>query len=61
MNKSSSRSHCVYKIHIDFFFENEEEEFKIEKSMTLVDLAGSEWAKRTENSGIKLKEANKIN
>lgn len=27
----------------------------------MVDLAGSERAKRTENSGVKLKEANKIN
>lgn len=61
LNKHSSRSHCVYKIYLNFYFENEEENLKVEKSLTLVDLAGSERCKRTENRGSKLKEANKIN
>ena len=61
LNKSSSRSHCVYKIKITFILESDEENIKIDKSLTLVDLAGSERAKRTENIGKKLKEANKIN
>lgn len=61
LNKSSSRSHCVYKIKITFILESDEENIKIDKSLTLVDLAGSERAKRTENTGKKLKEANKIN
>jgi len=61
LNKNSSRSHCIYQIYIDFHFEGEEEEVLINKQLTIVDLAGSERAKRTENSGKKLKEANKIN
>lgn len=41
--------------------ENDKEKVVIEKYINVVDLAGSERTKRTDNTGNKLKEANKIN
>lgn len=61
LNHSSSRSHCIFRIKVEFCFENEKEELIFERSINIVDLAGAERAKRTDNCGLKLKEANKIN
>ena len=61
LNHSSSRSHCFFRVGLQLLFENEQEEVKIERILNIVDLAGAERAKRTENAGQRLKEANKIN
>lgn len=61
LNSKSSRSHCVFKILIEFWLENDKERTMVERYINIVDLAGSERTKRTENVGNKLKEANKIN
>ena len=61
LNSTSSRSHCIYKIILTFKLESEDEVVRIEKCLNIVDLAGSERARRTENTGKNLKEANKIN
>jgi hypothetical protein len=61
LNSKSSRSHCVFKIIIEFHLETEKEKMIVERYINIVDLAGAERTKRTENVGNKLKEANKIN
>lgn len=61
LNHSSSRSHCIFRIILQFLLENDQEETSFERTINIVDLAGAERAKRTENTGIRLKEANKIN
>lgn len=57
MNKTSSRSHSIFQMRI----EQEKEGKKIAGSFTLVDLAGSERVSKTEATGMRLKEAQKIN
>jgi hypothetical protein len=64
MNKDSSRSHSIFTIYIEMSEQVEsmenETSFKAGK-LNLVDLAGSERQSKTQASGDRLKEANKIN
>ena len=62
MNKDSSRSHSIFTIYV----ETQENDTKGEPRITLgklnlVDLAGSERQSKTQATGDRLKEANKIN
>jgi len=65
MNKDSSRSHSIFTVYIEMSEEVEiegasETYFKAGK-LNLVDLAGSERQSKTQATGDRLKEANKIN
>lgn len=62
MNATSSRSHSIFTLFIEMSEkdENGEEKFKAGK-LNLVDLAGSERQSKTEATGDRLKEAQKIN
>lgn len=63
MNKDSSRSHSIFTIYIETSEENpqtQETMFKAGK-LNLVDLAGSERQSKTNATGERLKEAQKIN
>jgi len=62
MNAESSRSHSIFTLFIEMseFDETGEEKFKAGK-LNLVDLAGSERQSKTEATGERLKEAQKIN
>jgi kinesin family protein 6/9 len=61
LNKESSRSHCIYTIHIESKSKTESSEKVIYSKLNLVDLAGSERTKKSGASGIGLKEATYIN
>jgi kinesin family protein 6/9 len=61
LNKDSSRSHCIYTIHIESKQRLESSEKVIRSKLHLVDLAGNERAKKTGASGNALKEAAYIN
>lgn len=61
MNKASSRSHCVFTIHIECRSRVESSDKVVFSKLHLVDLAGSERTKKTGSSGITLKEATFIN
>jgi kinesin family protein 6/9 len=61
LNKASSRSHCIFTIHIESRSRVESSEKVIHSKVHLVDLAGSERTKKTGSSGLTLKEANYIN
>jgi len=62
MNAESSRSHSIFTLFIEMseFDETGEEKFRAGK-LNLVDLAGSERQSKTEATGERLKEAQKIN
>ena len=62
MNKDSSRSHSIFTIYIETAEDDEEgnQRFKAGK-LNLVDLAGSERQSKTNATGDRLKEAQKIN
>jgi kinesin family member 17 len=62
MNATSSRSHSIFTLFIEMSEKDEtgEEKFKAGK-LNLVDLAGSERQSKTEATGDRLKEAQKIN
>lgn len=62
MNSLSSRSHAIFSITIESSLtdENGTQQVKMGK-LQLVDLAGSERQQKTQASGIRLKEATKIN
>ena len=63
MNATSSRSHSIFTIYIETAEEDEktgEQRIRAGK-MHLVDLAGSERQSKTESTGERLKEAQKIN
>ena len=61
LNKSSTRSHCIYTLHIEARSRVESNEKIIYSKLNLVDLAGSERTKKTGSEGLTLKEANYIN
>ena len=62
MNKDSSRSHSIFTIYIETAEETKDgdQRFKAGK-LNLVDLAGSERQSKTNATGDRLKEAQKIN
>lgn len=62
MNVESSRSHAIFSITVESseLDETGEQHVKMGK-LQLVDLAGSERQSKTQASGIRLKEATKIN
>ena len=57
VNQDSSRSHAIFTIYV----ETEENENIRAGKLHLVDLAGSERQSKTQATGIRLKEAAKIN
>ena len=61
LNKASTRSHCIYTIHIESRSRIESSEKVIFSKLNLVDLAGSERIKKTGSEGLTLTEANFIN
>lgn len=61
LNKQSSRSHCIFTLHIESKSRVESTEKVHVSKLHLVDLAGSERTKKTGSSGITLKEAAFIN
>ena len=61
LNKNSSRSHCIFTVHIESKSRVESTEKVNVSKLHLVDLAGSERTKKTGSSGITLKEAAFIN
>ena len=61
LNKSSTRSHCVFTIHLESRSRVESSEKVVFSKLNLVDLAGSERIKKTGSEGLTLTEANFIN
>lgn len=61
LNKTSSRSHCIFTIYVESKSRVESSEKVVFSKLNLVDLAGSERTKKTGSEGIILKEANFIN
>ena len=61
LNLVSSRSHCVFTVHIESRSRVESSEKVISSKLNLVDLAGSERTKKTGSEGLTLKEAAYIN
>ena len=62
MNKDSSRSHSIFTIYIESSETDEKGNQRITAGkLNLVDLAGSERQSKTQATGDRLKEANKIN
>ena len=57
LNEASSRSHCIFTIHIESKSRIESSEKVVVSKLHLVDLAGSERTKKTNSEGITLKEA----
>jgi hypothetical protein len=62
MNKDSSRSHSIFTIYVETAEDSGDgnSKFKVGK-LNLVDLAGSERQSKTQATGDRLKEAQKIN
>jgi kinesin family protein 6/9 len=61
LNKTSSRSHAIFTIHLESRSTIETSEKVIHSQLHLVDLAGNERTKKTGAEGLTLKEANYIN
>jgi kinesin family protein 6/9 len=61
LNKESSRSHCIYTIHLESKSRVESSEKVVFSKLHLVDLAGSERTKKSGAQGVNLKEATFIN
>lgn len=61
LNKQSSRSHCIFTLHVESKSRVESSEKVVRSKLHLVDLAGSERTKKTNPEGITLKEAAFIN
>jgi kinesin family protein 6/9 len=61
MNKRSSRSHCIFTVHLEARSRVESSEKVIYSKLNLVDLAGSERLSKTQSEGVTLKEAMHIN
>jgi len=57
LNKNSSRSHCVFTVHLEIRSRVESTEKVIVSKLHLVDLAGSERTKKTGSEGKSLLEA----
>ncbi|NWH50436.1 KIF9 protein, partial [Fregata magnificens] len=61
LNKSSSRSHCIFTIYIESRFRVFSDVKCINSKINLIDLAGSERLSKTGSEGQVLKEATYIN
>lgn len=61
LNKNSTRSHCIFTIHLEMRSRVESSEKVIFSKLNLVDLAGSERTKKTGSEGQTLIEAQFIN
>lgn len=61
LNKASSRSHCIFTMHIQSRSRVESQDKVMYSKLHLVDLAGSERTKKTGSEGLTLKEATFIN
>jgi len=61
LNKNSSRSHCIFTLHIESRSRVESSEKVLYSKLNLVDLAGSERLSKTETTGASLREAMYIN
>ncbi|GKT24111.1 Kinesin-like protein KLP1 [Aduncisulcus paluster] len=61
LNKNSTRSHCIFTIHISQRQSVGDRGDVIVSKLNLVDLAGSERVSKTGSEGVILKEANYIN
>lgn len=61
LNKSSSRSHCIFTIHLEMRSRIESTEKVIISKLNIVDLAGSERTKKTGSEGQTMLEAQFIN
>lgn len=61
LNKSSTRSHCLFIIHLEMKSRIESTEKVMTSKLNFVDLAGSERLKKTGSTGLTLKEATYIN
>lgn len=61
LNRNSSRSHCIFTVHVESKSRVESSEKVVISKLHLVDLAGSERTKKTNSEGITLKEAQFIN
>ncbi|KAJ3110306.1 Kinesin-like protein kif9 [Phlyctochytrium bullatum] len=61
LNKSSTRSHCIFTIQIESRSRVESTERVLTSKLNLVDLAGSERVSKTQTHGLSLKEAMYIN
>lgn len=61
MNRSSSRSHCIFTIYVETAETQNDKQIIRMGKLNLVDLAGSEKQKKTGTTGMRLKEATKIN
>jgi len=57
LNKASSRSHCVFTLHLEIRSRVESSEKVILSKINFVDLAGSERTKKTGSEGKTLLEA----
>lgn len=57
LNRNSTRSHCIFTIHVESRSKVESSEKIMLSKLNLVDLAGSERLSKTETSGIASKEA----
>ncbi|KAJ3342187.1 Kinesin-like protein kif9 [Gonapodya sp. JEL0774] len=61
MNRTSSRSHCIFTIYLEARSRQENSEEVLYSKLNLVDLAGSERISKTQTSGTSLREAMYIN
>jgi kinesin family member 6/9 len=61
MNKQSTRSHCIFTLHVESRSRVESSEKVMTSKLNLVDLAGSERLSKTGTRGTSLKEAMYIN
>ncbi|KAJ3411524.1 Kinesin-like protein kif9 [Chytridiales sp. JEL 0842] len=61
LNKSSTRSHCIFTMYLEARSRVESSEKVISSKLNLVDLAGSERTSKTQTNGVSLKEAMYIN
>jgi kinesin family member 6/9 len=61
MNSNSTRSHCIFTIHIEARSRIHSNGKTITSKLNFVDLAGSERVKKTGSSGVILEEAKYIN
>lgn len=57
LNKTSSRSHCIFTLHVESRSRVESSEKVMTSKLNMVDLAGSERLSKTETKGVTLKEA----
>jgi kinesin family protein 6/9 len=61
LNKTSTRSHCIYTLLLEIRSRVESSEKVVFSKINLVDLAGSERTKKTGSEGKQLREAQFIN